>query len=263
MEAKRTKKEIREDYDAFVEKFKPKKTTDDCYTPQPVYDTVVKWVNDNICPLDGVRVVRPFYPGGDYEGYDYPEGCVVLDNPPFSIVTKICRFYNSKGIKYFLFCPALTAIAGLDLTDETYIIAHGEITYENGAVVRTSFRTNILKGDPKIIIAGDLRRMIAKALKNPKKKPKAVRSYDPHCTTAALLGKIATRGIRLDIGKDDCMVVRRLDNCDTFSMAVILSERAAAECAAAERADVERADVERVSLSEREWAIVKSLGQHG
>lgn len=32
------------DYDAFVEKFKPKKTTDDCYTPDAVYDTVLKWV---------------------------------------------------------------------------------------------------------------------------------------------------------------------------------------------------------------------------
>ena len=29
-----------QDYDAFVEKFKPKKTTDDCYTPPLVYDAV-------------------------------------------------------------------------------------------------------------------------------------------------------------------------------------------------------------------------------
>lgn len=28
------------EYDAFVEKFKPKKTTDDCYTPANVYDAV-------------------------------------------------------------------------------------------------------------------------------------------------------------------------------------------------------------------------------
>ena len=27
-----------EDYDGFINKFKPKKTTDDCYTPEPVYD---------------------------------------------------------------------------------------------------------------------------------------------------------------------------------------------------------------------------------
>lgn len=58
------KEEKLNDYDGFVEKFKPKKTTDD------------------------VPIVRPFYPGGDYENYDYPEGCVVVDNPPFSIFAK-------------------------------------------------------------------------------------------------------------------------------------------------------------------------------
>lgn len=29
--------EENEDYKAFVDKFKPKKTTDDCYTPQHIY----------------------------------------------------------------------------------------------------------------------------------------------------------------------------------------------------------------------------------
>lgn len=33
-------KHLFEDYDGFVEKFKPKKTTDDCYTPPDVYDCV-------------------------------------------------------------------------------------------------------------------------------------------------------------------------------------------------------------------------------
>ena len=33
-----------ENYEEFVEKFKPKKTTDDCYTPPLVYDAVAEWV---------------------------------------------------------------------------------------------------------------------------------------------------------------------------------------------------------------------------
>ena len=37
-----------EDYDGFVEKFKPKKTTDDCYTPQNVYDCILQWVRERI-----------------------------------------------------------------------------------------------------------------------------------------------------------------------------------------------------------------------
>ena len=31
------------DYDAFVENFKPKRTTDDCYTPPAVYEAVKGW----------------------------------------------------------------------------------------------------------------------------------------------------------------------------------------------------------------------------
>ena len=62
-----------EDYDAFVEKFKPKKTTDDCYTPPEIYDVVADYVTERF----GVRradMVRPFYPGGDFEAFDYPDG---------------------------------------------------------------------------------------------------------------------------------------------------------------------------------------------
>ena len=32
------------EYEAFVEKFKPKKTTDDCYTPPEVYEAVADFV---------------------------------------------------------------------------------------------------------------------------------------------------------------------------------------------------------------------------
>ena len=52
--------------------------------------------------------MRPFWPGGDYQRENYPAGCVVVDNPPFSILSQICRFYNAHGVKYFLFAPALT-----------------------------------------------------------------------------------------------------------------------------------------------------------
>lgn len=32
--------DVNEDYKAFVDKFKPKKTTDDCYTPANIYEAV-------------------------------------------------------------------------------------------------------------------------------------------------------------------------------------------------------------------------------
>ena len=31
------------DYEGFVEKFKPRKTTDDCYTPPQIYSAVRDW----------------------------------------------------------------------------------------------------------------------------------------------------------------------------------------------------------------------------
>ena len=102
-----SRQEIFNDYEGFVEKFKPKKTTDDCYTPTEVYGAVLDWAARRY-GFDPACVVRPFYPGGDYEAFDYPEGCVVLDNPPFSILAKIQRFYLERGIRFFLFAPSLT-----------------------------------------------------------------------------------------------------------------------------------------------------------
>lgn len=101
-----------ETYEEFVEKFKPKKTTDDCYTPPGVYAVIKDWACKEY-GIDPAKIVRPFYPGGDYENFDYPEGAVVLDNPPFSILSRICGFYLDRGIPFFLFAPSLTALSGV------------------------------------------------------------------------------------------------------------------------------------------------------
>ena len=54
-----------ETYEHFVNKFNPKKTTDDCYTPGPVYDYIADWVSDKF-NLSQDDFIRPFYPGGGY-----------------------------------------------------------------------------------------------------------------------------------------------------------------------------------------------------
>lgn len=130
-----------ETYEEFVEKFKPKCTTDDCYTPPEIYEVVLNWAKKHL-PIEGREVVRPFYPGGDYQAYNYPENCVVIDNPPFSIFAKICDWYNEHGISFLLFAPGLTSIRD----GYTFIGACAPITYENGANVNTSFVTNIMGG---------------------------------------------------------------------------------------------------------------------
>ena len=63
-------------YQEFVNKFKAKKTTDDCYTPPEVYAVVRNWACKEY-GIDPTNIVRPFYPDGDYETFDYPDGCVV------------------------------------------------------------------------------------------------------------------------------------------------------------------------------------------
>lgn len=74
------------EYDAFVDKFKPKKTTDDCYTPPLVYNAICDWACKEY-GIDPKSIVRPFYPGGDYEEFPYPDGCVVLDTPSSTVWT--------------------------------------------------------------------------------------------------------------------------------------------------------------------------------
>ena len=98
--------EISEDYKAFVDKFKPKKTTDDCYTPEPVFRVVLDYVCDRY-GIDPAAIVRPFWPGGDYQKEAYPAGCCVVDNPPFSILSRIVNWYMLHGVRFFLFAPAL------------------------------------------------------------------------------------------------------------------------------------------------------------
>ena len=144
---KTSNKTLFTDYEGFLEKFEDKKTTDDCYTPKEVMDIIIEYVNDKY-PLKDKKICRPFYPGGDFESIDYLDDYTVIDNPPFSIVTKICRYYIERNIKFFLFCPHLTAFSS-DI-DVTHIIASADITYENGATIKTAFITNMF-GDYKII----------------------------------------------------------------------------------------------------------------
>ena len=80
------------DYDSFIAKFAENpRTTDECWTPKDVYEAVVRYVG-TVTDLTGKEILRPFYPGGDYINAEYPDNGVVIDNPPFSIFTKIVRF---------------------------------------------------------------------------------------------------------------------------------------------------------------------------
>lgn len=57
------KQEGNEEYNEFLDKFEIKKTTDDCYTPDAIYEAVAEWVAEEY-KVDRKDFVRPFYPGG-------------------------------------------------------------------------------------------------------------------------------------------------------------------------------------------------------
>lgn len=131
-----------ETYEQFVDKFKQKKTTDDCYTPDAVMDVVNNYVEHRY-NVSRETFIRPFWPGGDFEHEDYT-GKVVVDNPPFSITAKIVRFYQEHGIPFFLFCNGLTGIQNAARVEGvTYIGTAANVEYHNGANVRTAFLTNM------------------------------------------------------------------------------------------------------------------------
>lgn len=259
-----------QEYRDFVEKFKPKKTTDDCYTPPNVYEAVLDWVVAEY-GVDRDKAVRPFWPGGDFEGFDYSGGKVVVDNPPFSIVSRICRWYCDRGVGFFLFAPHLTNFStGRKSPELCHVMVDLKLTYENGATVPTSFVTNL---DPAwhVRSAPDLHRALAEADKENKRKGKVElpRYVYPHdVVTASMVGRYSRLGVDYRVPRSECAFVSALDSQKAAGKAMfgggyLLSRKAAAERAAAERAAAELDRVTAWELSERERAVQAMLGGKG
>lgn len=256
---------IGETYDMFVAKFEVKKTTDDCYTPENIYNVVRDWVC-NKYSVDKNKIVRPFYPGGDYQNFDYPADCVVVDNPPFSIYSQILRWYEAHNVRFFLFAPTLTLISSFLKTRKTTFIAVGvSVVYANGANVNTSFATNLddpsvaLKIEPKLFKIIDLENE-----KNKKKGRKSIRKlkYPEAVFTAAKCNFMSSRGIDFSVKREDCCFIAKLDNDSKgiFGGALLLSERATKERMEKELMGKKLTE-NVITLSEREKEIQKMLGR--
>ena len=262
--------ETPEEYNAFVEKFKPKRTTDDCYTPDAVYDVVAEFVVKTY-GVNREGFVRPFFPGGDYEHNHYPDGCVVVDNPPFSIITNIVRFYAAHNVRFFLFAPALTLFSSA--TDKVCAVPTGVIvTFDNGAELPVSFLTNLEPEHIRVKTYPELYTAINQAVQTIKTTATVPRyEYPDEVITPAICQRWCKYGISYELTAEDCMLIGALDaqrrrGKTIFGKGYLLSERAAAERAAAERAAAERAAAERAAaerweLSERERYIVEHLGK--
>lgn len=253
-----------DEYLAFVEKFKYKKTSDACYTPAKVYDAVRQWAVEHY-HLEGKSVVRPFFPGGDYKNFPYPDDCVVIDNPPFSILSQICDYFMEHDIKFFLFGPSLTLFSTAG-GRANYLPICVSVTYQNGAKVNTSFVTNM--GEYKIEMDSRLYDKVRTA--NAEASGVDERLRVEHIYPVNLLRladfHIVRYGVDLRLRANEVAFVRALDDqkksgFGIFGAAFLLSDNAserkkAAEAVAAAKA---KAATRRWEFSERELKIIQSL----
>lgn len=265
------------EYYEFISKFEERHTTDDCYTPLAVYDVVANYV-ENRYNLNKDDFVRPFIPDGDYMSFNYTQESVVVDNPPFSILSKIIDFYLDKGIKFFLFAPNKTVLAFLSKNRKvTAICTSANVIYDNGANVKTAFITN-LEDDIAARSCPELHLAIKEAQKNTKPKQN---KYPDEAIIFSKIDRLSETGVHFEIKRKDCAFIRRLDEQKEsgkgiYGGGLLLSKNAvhayrqAKECsesnsraakkAAAKKAAAEKAAATVWELSDREREIIAGLG---
>lgn len=116
-------------------------------------------------------------------------------------MTKVVKFYEDHGIDYFLFAPHLTCI-GIRPA-HSRICVGVSVTYENGAIVSTSF---VASKGPLIRSAPDLYRILDEAndanIKAKKGPPRTVYTYPDNVMTSSTVALFSKYGIeyREDIG---------------------------------------------------------------
>lgn len=252
----------RETYEQFVDKFKPKKTTDDCYTPAEVYEAVKDWALNKFGIPEDAKIIRPFWPGGDYRQVEYPKGCVVIDNPPFSILKEICNYYKERGIKYVLFRPALTSMQNYS---KGICYVKESITYENGAKVPTAFTHNF---SDALETAPELNAKL-KEINSAGKADLPKYTYPTEVITAFVMMTIAGGGVHYTV--DNWERVGALDSQKPYKKRIYGNGALVSKCKAEEarrkleeaKQKAEEAKTKPIEwkLSDRENAIVEKLGE--
>jgi len=260
-----SRQEGNDEYNDFLDKFEIPKTTDDCYTPDLVYDAVADWVS-NEYGVKRENFVRPFYPGGDYQSEKYKKTDIVVDNPPFSILSEILNFYTEKDVKFFLFAPALTLFSSSS-SSSCAIGAGAQVVYENKANVSTSFLTN-LEMEYRFRTAPTLYKAVQDAIDqiNAENGRELARNNFPdEVVTSTKLSYFSKYGVDFRVRRNESEHIRALDAQKETKQAIygsgyLISEKAAAEKAAAEKAAAEKAAATVWELSDREKEIIKNLG---
>ena len=239
------------DYESYVAKFRDlPKTTDDTYTPPDVYEAVLQYLREEGKLTDAHTILRPFYPGGDYERAEYPENGIVIDNPPFSMFSKICKFYTARHIPFFLFGPGMT-IATVS-TYATAVIINTGLVFENGANVRVNFASSLFP-DVALMTAPRLNDLIRACPSQNQKKELPIYDTPDELLSVSDLQTICNGGIDFAVRRSECVRVRSLDlhpkRGGLFGDHFLIAKA---------KAKAKRAI--HIPLSEREQRIVERLG---
>lgn len=218
-----------------------------------------------------------FIRGGDYQRYTYKPDSIVVDNPPFSIMAEIVKWYAQKNIKFFLFAPGLTI---LQLCRYANAICVGyAIKYANGAGVNTSFVHN-LPGS-KIESSSELyKRLDIANYENSTAKHLPKYEYPDNVLTATMINALSRNGVDYAIQNGQGEFIRSLDSQRKMKKAIfgggfLISNTAAEELRTAkEQVIVKQAQKEQAMwekererkiifpLSERERELIKKYGNN-
>lgn len=246
-------------------------STDECYTPPAVYDTVLDYAVERY-RLQGKHIVRPFIPGGDYQKYAYDENDVVVDNPPFSMTTKITKWYIDHNIPFFLFVNGLYGVSlsrGLH-GKATVIVTNAQVSFYNKGSekrIRLGFVTNM---EPKnIIIRGDA--TLTNKLNGlvDKKSFKRFHYPDNFLKNNDILAALQ-RNVELKLTTDNCLFEDNLDyhkaqmhatsqRMDVFGGGYLVNDKLYAEFKGSLKHDLP--NTYRVTLSTREQKIIEQLNE--
>ena len=176
-----------------------------------------------------------------------------------------------KGIKYFLFAPALMCIR--PNIDDTIICANSDVIYSNGAIVKTSFVTNAANREFCLITAPELRKLLEAIFRKDRKiygkeNTKKLKTYiSPKNTFSSRDISLISR-TEFMIRRTESRAVSKLGSIRTYGGAYLLSDRAAAELEKArDAAELEKArdaaELEKARAAEaklrRKYAIKLNL----
>lgn len=173
-----------------------------------------------------------------------------------------------QGIKYFLFCPTLTSL--YKKHEDCLVITERKITYTNGALVNTSFATN-LDDKNTIVTAPDLSLLLKQAKSQEVKSSKRIeKKYPKNVVSLATLGTLVRRGQFVAIPKNACCTIREIEaekraGLESFGRKLLVANNIAEDIDEKLKLPTINTEEYVLELSNTEREIVEQLGKgdHG